>query len=136
MERSVIPADLRFMKKSDIILIGLLLLLSLMAFGTVTLYSKLSTREPEAVVFLKGEEKGHYPLSDNITLEIPQEDGTYNIFIIQDGKADMIEASCPDKVCVRQHPVSGQGESLVCLPNQVVVEIQNGQEEGLDGSTK
>ena len=48
----------------------------------------------------------------------------------------MIEASCPDKVCVRQHPVSGQGESLVCLPNQVVVEIQNGPEEGLDGSTK
>ncbi len=136
MERSVIPADLKFMKKSDIILIGLLLLLSLVSFGAVTLYSKLSTREPEAVVFLKGKEKGRYSLSDNITLEIPQEDGTYNILKIQDGKADMIEASCPDKVCVRQHPVSGQGESLVCLPNQVVVEIQNGPEEGLDGSTK
>ena len=136
MERSVIPADLKFMKKSDIILIGLLLLLSLASFGAVTLYSKLSTREPEAVVFLKGKEKGRYSLSDNITLEIPQEDGTYNILKIQDGKADMREASCPDKVCVRQHPVSGQGESLVCLPNQVVVEIQNGPEEGLDGSTK
>ena len=136
MERSVIPADLKFMKKSDIILIGLLLLLSLASFGAVTLYSKLSTREPEAVVFLKGKEKGRYSLSDNITLEIPQEDGTYNILKIQDGKADMIEASCPDKVCVRQHQVSGQGESLVCLPNQVVVEIQNGPEEGLDGSTK
>lgn len=48
MERSVIPADLKFMKKSDIILIGLLLLLSLASFGAVTLYSKLSTREPEA----------------------------------------------------------------------------------------
>ncbi len=57
------------MKKSDIILIGLLLLLSLVSFGAVTLYSKLSTREPEAVVFLKGKEKGRYSLSDNITLE-------------------------------------------------------------------
>ncbi len=135
MERSAAPADLRFMKKNDMILISFLLALSLAALGGVTLYAKLSTREPEAVVYLKGKEKGRYPLSEDITLEIRQEDGGYNILKIEGGKADITEASCPDQVCVRQHPAGGRGESLVCLPNQLTVEIENGEEDGLDGST-
>ena len=28
-----------------------------------------------------------------------------------------------------------QEDSLVCLPNRVVVEIENGQEAGVDGTT-
>lgn len=135
MERSAAPADLRFMKKNDIILIGILLALSLAAFGGAALYAKLGTRQPQAVVYLKGKEKGRYPLSENITLEIRQEDGGYNILKIEGGKADITGASCPDKVCVRQRPAGGRGESLVCLPNQLTVEIENGGEDGLDGST-
>lgn len=124
------------MKKNDIILIVALAALALAAFGGVTLYAGLSTREPEAVVLEHGEEKGRYPLSQDITLEIRQEGGAYNILQIKDGKADMIEASCPDNVCVNHRPVDGQGESLVCLPNQVVVEIQNAGEPEVDASTK
>ena len=54
---------------------------------------------------------------------------------IKDGQADITKASCPDKICVDQRPVSRQGESLVCLPNKVVVEIENGGEPEIDGST-
>ncbi len=135
MEKSAVPADLNVMKKNDLRLIAALVILAAAAFGGVMLYARLSTKEPEAVVYLEGEEKGRYPLSENITIEIRQENGNCNILQIKDGKADMIEASCPDKVCVRQHPVSRQGESLVCLPNQAVVEIQNGQEAEIDTST-
>ncbi len=54
---------------------------------------------------------------------------------IKDGQADITKAYCPDKICVDQRPVSRQGESLVCLPNKVVVEIENGGEPEIDGST-
>lgn len=124
------------MKKNDIILLAALLLFSLAGFGGVSLYSRLTTKEPEAVVYLDGEEQGRYPLSEDATVEIRQPDGSYNILQIQDGKAEITEASCPDKVCVSHRPVNGQGESLVCLPNKAVVEIENGAESGVDGSTR
>ena len=88
------------------------------------------------MVYLKGKEKGRYPLSENITLEIRQEDGGYNILKIEGGKADITEASCPDKICVNHRPVKNPGERLVCLPNRVVVEIEKDKEPGLDAAVR
>lgn len=135
MERFVVRADLNIMKRNDVVLIAALVLLALMVFTGVKLYSRFSTDEPEAVVYLNGEEKGRYPLSHNITIEVRQDNGAYNIFQIKNGKADITEASCPDKVCVNHRPVSRQGESLICLPNQVVVEIENGEKTKIDADT-
>lgn len=132
---SAIPVGLKQMKKNDFILLAVIIVAALAAFGGVSLYSAISTRAPEAVVYLDGEEQGRYPLSEDTTVEIRQESG-YNILQIRDGKADITEASCPDKVCVNHRAVSGQGESLVCLPNKMVVEIENGRESGVDAGTR
>lgn len=123
------------MKKNDFILMAALIVIAFAAFGGVSLYSRISTKEPEAVVYLDGKEQGRYPLSKDTTVEIRQE-SNYNILQIRDGKADITEASCPDKVCVNHRPVNGQGESLVCLPNKMVVEIENGAESGIDAGTR
>lgn len=129
-------ANLISMKKNDVILLAALIVIALAAFGGISLYSHLSTQEPQAVVCLDGEEQGRYPLSEDTMVEIRQADGSYNILQIQDGKAEITEASCPDKVCVKHRPVAGQGESLVCLPNKMVVEIENGAESGIDAGTR
>ncbi len=42
---------------------------------------------------------------------------------IHDGKADVTEADCPDKLCVHQKAISKTHETIVCLPNKVVVEV-------------
>ncbi len=123
------------MKKNDVFLVAGLLLAALAAFGGITWYSAASTREAEAVVEVDGQEQGRYPLDQDTSVEIRLEDGSYNLLEIKDGKADITEASCPDKVCVDHRPVSRRGESLVCLPNKVVVEIENGQEAEMDGMT-
>ncbi len=124
------------MKKNDIILLASLIVAALAAFGGITLYSHISTREPQAVVFLDGEEQGRYPLAEDVTVEIRQKNGSYNILQIDGGKAEISEASCPDKVCVNHRPVDGQGESLICLPNKMVVEIVNGEDRGIDAGTR
>lgn len=123
------------MKKNDFILMAALIVIAAATFLGVSLYSRISTKEPEAVVYLDGKEQGRYPLSEDTTVEIRQE-SSYNILQIRDGKADITEASCPDKVCVNHRPVNGQGESLVCLPNKMVVEIENGAELGIDAGTR
>ena len=123
------------MKKNDVVLIVVLLMVALVTFAGVSLYSKLSTTEAEAVVYLNGEEQGRYPLSQDTVVEISLENGVYNVLQIREGKADTTEASCPDKICVRHRPVNAQGESLVCLPNQMVVKIENGGETAIDAAT-
>ena len=45
-----------------------------------------------------------------------------NVLEIRDGKAVMIEATCPDHLCMEQYPIGEDGGTIVCLPNKVVVE--------------
>ncbi len=61
-----------------------------------------------------------YPLDEDITVAL---NGGTNTLVIKDGKAAIIDADCPDKICVKQGWVSRMGECITCLPNKVVVEI-------------
>lgn len=47
-----------------------------------------------------------------------------NVLIISDGKADMIDADCPDRICVGMKPINNIGESIVCMPNKLYVTIE------------
>ena len=57
------------------------------------------------------------------TIPIESEYG-FNLIEIADEKVRVIEASCPDKVDVRQGYISKIGETIVCLPNKMIVEIK------------
>ena len=35
----------------------------------------------------------------------------------------MENASCPDGICVSHRPIFRDGESIVCLPNRVVITV-------------
>ena len=55
-------------------------------------------------------------------IEIPGKVGKC-ILIISDGKADMESADCPNQICVHHSAISHTGETIVCLPNRVVIEV-------------
>ena len=57
---------------------------------------------------------------------------TTNLLVIKDGKADVTEADCPDKLCVHQKAISKTNETIVCLPNKVVVQVIGAGESELD----
>jgi len=42
------------------------------------------------------------------------------------GRVRMLDSACPDKLCVKTGWISSTGESIVCLPNRVVIEIVSG----------
>ena len=79
-------------------------------------------------VTVDGELYGTYSLSQNITEDIRTgDDGSgLNRLIIKDGKAYVESASCPDGICVSHRPVFRNGESIVCLPNRVVITVITG----------
>ena len=74
-------------------------------------------------VSVDGEVIATYPLSVNRTEDILTEGGGLNRLVIQDGKARIETATCPDGICAGHHPVSREGESIVCLPHRVVVTV-------------
>ena len=118
------------MKRNDLILIGTLLGITVVLFFAMFLV-KQNTVNGEAVVLIEGEEFGRYPLSKDRTVEIPGLIGT-NVLTIQDGKAVMSSAVCPDKVCMGFGEIHYNTEMIVCRPGGIVVLIENGDVSGMD----
>ncbi len=110
-------------KRNDFLLIAVVLGFALIA---LFVYSTTRTHGESVVIRVDGIIHSTYSLSDETRLEIPSAtvvDGK-NVLIISGGKAYMSEASCPDLICVAHNPISMVGESIVCLPNRVVVTIE------------
>lgn len=117
-------------KKNDIVLIAVVLCVAV--FG-LFLYMKFGKEEPaNVIVTVDGTVEGTYPLSDDIEVEIK---GT-NVLAIEKGKVKMKEADCPDQICVHHKAISKNKESIVCLPNKVVIEIVSSEESELDAIVK
>ena len=87
-------------------------------------------------VSVDGEVFGEYPLNEEADVTIPGASGGMNRLVIKDGKADITEADCPDRLCVHQAPVSREGEALVCLPHKVVVTVRGEKEVAYDALTR
>ena len=122
-------------KKNDILLIGAILVLALAAYAGISIFQSVNTHNAKAVVLIDGEEYGSFPLDTDVVERIELPDGSYNVLVIEEGKADVTEASCPDGVCVNHRAVSKQNQSITCLPNKLVVEIRNGEEADVDAIT-
>ncbi len=43
---------------------------------------------------------------------------------ISEGKISITESDCPDKVCVKTGEISKKGESIVCVPNGIVITVE------------
>lgn len=62
---------------------------------------------------------------------------SYNLLTVSESGVSMEAADCPDRICVHHIPIKGGGESIICLPHKLVVEILGGTEtETLDGMVK
>lgn len=115
------------MKKTrmDIFLLAGLLIVGLLLAGFV--YLPHGENGSVVEVRVNGKVTATYPLSSNIEKTITTKDGDSNTFCIKDHKVTMTHASCPDQICVRTKGISKTGESIVCLPHQVVLAITSAQ---------
>lgn len=75
-------------------------------------------------VSIDGKVVATYPLDEDLVKDIHTEGEGLNRLIIRDGKAWVEKASCPDGICAAHKPIHREGESIVCLPNKVVITVQ------------
>lgn len=107
-------------KKGDIILTAALVLAALL-LGGFLLFGQEQGQTAE--VRINGEIYGTYMLDKAQTVTVDRGD-VHFVLEIKDGSVRMLSAHCPDQLCVLQGAISKAGQSIVCLPQRVVVEIK------------
>lgn len=106
-------------RKNDLLLAGGVAFVAVIGLGALFLL-----RQPGAsvVIYSDGVRQESFLLSQDTDVWV---NGS-NHLIITGGRARITEADCPDGLCVRQHAIENQGESIICLPNKLVVTIEGG----------
>ncbi len=116
-------------RKSDIVLI--LVLISIFAIIMLTL-SFISKGGNQVIVSVDGVKTYFFPLNEDLKFEITGYEGGTNYLVIKDGEAYLKDASCPDHLCIHMGKISRAGQSIICLPNRVVIEIEGKSSESDD----
>ena len=79
-------------------------------------------------ITLNKEVYGYYDLNKNQTIHINKE----NTLKIENHKIRMISATCPDHLCIKQGAINKKGQSIICLPHKLIVEVVSGDENQQD----
>lgn len=114
------------MKKWDKIIIVSLLLLSFVPHMLFGILQSGDYHQTYAVVTVGGKPYMRVPLTGQKGLKeysIETEYGS-NLIRIENEQVAIIEADCPDKICIEPGFISKPGQSLICLPHKLYVEIE------------
>lgn len=119
-------------KKNDMFLI-LILLLTAGSWWGYTWWSAQNAGASEVQIWQDKALVGTYPLDASQPVTLPL-DSTYghNVLVIENGAVRMTKSDCPDQVCVRTGAIDKPGQTIVCLPNRVVIEISGSKESPID----
>jgi len=110
------------MKKNDLLLLTGILVVILASFLVMGLLKKDGAF---VIVRVDGKQTARYSLSQDGEYSL---NGGTNILRIENGKAYMLTALCPDHLCVNQGKVDQSGETITCLPNRLTVTVQSAEQ--------
>lgn len=110
------------MKKKHIadffLIIGLLLITVISA---IFIYKDSDSDDLYVEISIDGEIVDRIQLDKDFTTVL----STGNKLVIKDATVTIDDADCPDKLCVKQGSIHKSNESIICLPNKLVVRIVN-----------
>lgn len=122
-------------RRNDIILLVTVLLLSCAGILFVN-YRKNSVKtdiaKAKVLMSVDGKVEQEIDLSKDGDYAIVNDNGDFNTINITQGVVRMKEANCPDKLCIHQGKISKNGETIVCLPHGLIVEIKSEDNPELD----
>lgn len=120
---------------SDVVLITILLFVALgivPVLNRLSAYSQRQTSDAQVVVIVSGEVIFRTPLDPSA--------GSKEFFVNADGHpmticvgpegAYVVSSDCMDQFCVHSRPISIPGQSVVCLPNRMILEIVENTGDG------
>lgn len=118
------------MKKRDLAIIAAVLLVAVAGMVAVRFLTPDSTTDT-AKILVGSYVYKEVDMSVDQVVEIDQGSDVVNHVEIKDGAIFMLDSTCPDQQCVDQGEITSENYEerplrnwIVCLPNQVTVELQ------------
>ncbi|MBP2649614.1 MAG: hypothetical protein H6Q74_439 [Firmicutes bacterium] len=117
---------------ADKVLIGGLIVVAIIGIGWhVTLNSRF--RGQTAEIYKDGRLIDSLVLRSNYRQVVRVGTETdYDIIESDNGRVRVVEADCPDQLCVRMGWINSAPAEIVCMPNRVVVKVVSKERSDID----
>ncbi len=124
------------MNKKTLICIILVLVLAIASIASVAIIRSQGVDHPIAEITQHGQVIKTIDLTqvhEAYEFNISNPNGSYNMVRVEPGKIAIIDASCPDHVCVNTGYISDSLVPITCLPNELIIKIKASKSDsGLD----
>ncbi len=110
----------RTVSVKELIIIAVILLLGVTAFILFSFKKDGKT----AIIYIDGKSAAEIELteSQNKTFTVSKAENI--TFEVNNGRIKVVNSDCPDKICCNTGFISKSGESIICMPNKMIVEIK------------
>jgi hypothetical protein len=123
----------QYIRPADWILIVFLLVTAVSSFFLIPRW--LMSGSTDVEILSRDKILGKYPLNEDRRVKVPGPLGMTEV-TIKDGRASIHSSPCPHKTCKAMGDIGTEGGILVCLPNEIIVRVGNGQANGLDAVSR
>ena len=122
---------IKMIKRGDVIVVLLLMLGSFLPLGIFSYVQATADHSNmQVVVQANGEIVHVFDLVDDgktETFHFEDDHGHSNTIVRTGMTVSMTEATCTDQVCVRMSDVALVGDTILCLPHKLLVEVRSDQ---------
>ena len=128
-----IKSIMKIFKKMDLVIIVVLIIFS---FIPHCIYSNVvSKNNKNLYATIKVNGKVHttidLPVGSEKRLPISTDHGN-NTIVINGNEIKIVDADCKDELCIKQGSISKIGKTLICLPNELIIEIKGDEYDSSD----
>ena len=125
---------MRIIKKMDIVIIAVLLIISFTPHLIFFKTSQKGSKNNYAIIQVDGKIHKKIDLSkvkksEKVNLNLPN---GKNTLLIKDNSIQMDSANCNDALCVKQGNISKVGQTIICLPHKLIIEIKGDELDSKD----
>jgi hypothetical protein len=122
-------------RKADLYILGIVLAVAGAVFLLPRAFAANDTGTGAvATVYYRSEEVAQLDLSRD-TEYLFDRDGFLNRLIVKEGGVSVAEANCHGQECVHMGVKSKNGELIVCLPHELVIQISSDGRQALEVDT-
>ena len=125
---------MRIIKKMDIVIIAVLLIISFTPHLIFFKTSQKGSKNNYAIIQVDGKIHKKIGLSnvkksEKVNLNLPN---GKNTLLIKNNSIQMKSANCNDALCVKQGNISKVGQTIICLPHKLIIEIKGDELDSKD----
>lgn len=110
------------LKKKEIVGISIILIIAIAAMFMMNQMQQGTAKK--AVVEVGGSIYKQIKLNEDSTTHIELGNNHSVDVVVKDGKAHVEHSTCPDSICEKMGEIAGPEETIVCLPNKVLVYVK------------